>query len=163
MTFFSIFRKFLNFFYFEKKSEAENLSSLWALCSRGQVHWTFMKGWTERLNWSNGVLSRASTTLTPRLAAQLGIEPATSRLQAQWLTNRATLLLLNEVSQYVTRKYFRWEGAVNWLGVQLERRPGYHGNNPNSWGNPSNETGNDFYIERSNSAVLVHQKVRSWF
>ncbi|XP_063694133.1 probable ubiquitin carboxyl-terminal hydrolase FAF-Y [Bolinopsis microptera] len=54
---------------------------------------------------------------------------------------------------------FRWEGAVNWLGVQLERRPGYHGNNPGSWANLSNETGNDFYIERSNSAVLVHQKV----
>ena len=56
--------------------------------------------------------------------------------------------------------FIRWEGAVNWLGVQLERRPGYHGNNPaGSWGNLSNETGNDFYIERSNSAVLVHQKV----
>ncbi|KAL5247027.1 hypothetical protein ACHWQZ_G019033 [Mnemiopsis leidyi] len=56
---------------------------------------------------------------------------------------------------------FRWEGAVNWLGVQLERRPGYHGSNSGSWGNLSNETGNDFYIERSNSAVLVHQKAEA--
>ena len=34
---------------------------------------------TKGLHRFNGIVSRASTTLTPRLAAQLGIEPATSR------------------------------------------------------------------------------------
>jgi hypothetical protein len=47
---------------------------------------------TEGLHRSNGILSRASTTLTPRLAALLGIESATSRLQAQWLPNCARYL-----------------------------------------------------------------------
>eukprot|EP00116_Pleurobrachia_bachei_P012087 sb/3472349/ len=45
---------------------------------------------------------------------------------------------------------YRWGNAVEWLGEQLSLRPGY-------W-ITSNENTNDFYLERSYSAVLLHEK-----
>ena len=78
------------------------------------------------------------------------------------LTNLLTTSpLANEVFFEDPDNEFRWESAVTWLGSQLERRPGFQTSSPGPGWSPSNETGNDFYIERSNSAILVHQKVNT--
>ena len=49
---------------------------------------------------------------------------------------------------------------MKWLGDQLERRPGYHDEDTPDWGSKmSNETGIEYYIERTSSAINLHQKV----